>query len=286
MRPGPWSAQVLAQDSTATVSLTADSLASDSASMAGEELAGLVITAPGSQTPLPPRPTAGEPSSAMSWVFMAIAVLFFLTAVRFRKCPFIFKAMLSDLTVTRVRQNAFDETVNESSIIILLNIVWAVGAGICLWSALGLLIPADGTAYWSFTLPARPAAGIGICTGICAAYLLLMRAAYWVVGRVFSDRAPTSAWLRGADAANAIEALPLLLISLVLLCYPSFTFPLLIFASIIFIMGKIMFILKGFRIFFTHFSSWLLFLYYLCSLEIVPLIITAISAVALCGTLL
>ncbi|MDE5870106.1 MAG: DUF4271 domain-containing protein, partial [Muribaculaceae bacterium] len=57
-------------------------------------------------------------------------------------------------------------------------------------------------------------------------------------------------------------------------------------AAGVFILGKIMFIYKGFRIFFNQISSWMLFLYYLCSVEIVPLILTYFATLQLCSILL
>ncbi|MDE6338919.1 MAG: DUF4271 domain-containing protein [Muribaculaceae bacterium] len=50
--------------------------------------------------------------------------------------------------------------------------------------------------------------------------------------------------------------------------------------------GKIVFIYKGFRIFFQQLRSWLLFLCYLCSLEIVPLILAYLLAYQICVNLL
>ena len=49
------------------------------------------------------------------------------------------------------------------------------------------------------------------------------------------------------------------------------------------ILVKFVFIIKGFRIFFTESSLWVVFLYYLCSLEIVPMVITFGLACALLG---
>ena len=131
-------------------------------------------------------------------------------------------------------------------------------------------------------LPDNPAGGIAICSGVALLYMLLMQLAYWTVGYVFTDSAHARIWLKGANASTALMAMPFLVIALLMLCYPQWNETLLIIAAIIFILGKIIFIFKGFRIFFTRFSSWLLFLYYLCSLEIVPLVFTAVAAAVAC----
>jgi len=109
-----------------------------------------------------------------------------------------------------------------------------------------------------------------------------MLMAYWMVGNVFSDSKKTRLWVKGAAASTALETFLLFPVSLLMLIYPGWCGILLWIAAGVFIMGKIVFLYKGFRIFFAEISSWMLFLYYLCSLEIVPLILTFICAMLAC----
>ena len=266
-------------------SLPADSVAADTI-VAGEQLEGIVLVDT-STLPRQPEPQAGEPASAMSWVYLGLALLFCVIGLRFRNSPRFIHALFSDLSDTRMRHNAFDDTVNESTLMLLLNLLWIACTGIFLWSAVNIMIPPDISEAWSLKpIADRPAAGIGICAAVAALYLAGMQLAYWVVGYVFTDRGHARLWLKGANAPTALMSLPFLVLALVILCYPQWSAIILIIAASIFILGKIVFIFKGFRIFFTRFSSWLLFLYYLCSLEIVPLVITAFLAVAACEFLL
>lgn len=220
----------------------------------------------------------------MSWVFLGLGILFCIAALKFKNNTRYLKALLKDLTDVRVRQNIFDETVKETSFLILLNVLWVCCAGVLLWQGLLLLTPSE----WSsaFPLHGSSAAGIGICSGVAAVYLIILLVAYTVVGNVFSDSRRTLLWVKGAAASFALEAIFLFPLALVSICYAAWAKPVILISAGVFVLGKIVFIYKGFRIFFNQISSWMLFLYYLCSLEIVPLILTYLVALQLCSSLL
>lgn len=258
-----------------------DSLMRDTV-VAGEQLRGIVLQGP---QPLTPQMAAAEASglSEMSWVYLIFALLFFLAAIRFRKSPRYFKAELSDLVDTRMRQNLFDETVSETTLTLLLQLMWACCVGVFLWIWVRL---AASNPAWSLSVPDLPARGMGICAAVALIYEMAMQLAYWVVGNVFTDRERTASWLRGARAQNSLECIPFLPLALLAIGYPQWQYWIAIASLAVFVVGKLVFIYKGFRIFFTRLSSWLLFLYYLCSLEIVPLLISGTAAILLCGILL
>lgn len=261
----------------------ADSIAAaDSAawadSMRGNEMSGLILEDPVIVEVAPSVVTDG-----MSWIYGGLALLFCIVALYVRNSGRYFKALFSDLTDTRERHNVFDDTVKETSFLILLNILWAASAGVLLWQTLTLL---PQLPEYSFSIPDRPAPGIAICAGVSLAYVTAMMLAYWVIGNVFTDRRRTAMWLRGAGAANGIQAFVLFPTALLALTQPQWTSILLIIAAAAFLLGKIVFIFKGFRIFFNQISSWLLFLYYLCSLEIIPLILTYGLTLEICSRLL
>lgn len=106
------------------------------------------------------------------------------------------------------------------------------------------------------------------------------------MGNVFSDRQLTRLWVKGATALMGLQSFMFFPLALLSLCYAEWGGIILILAGIVFVFGKIQFIYKGFRIFFNQMSSWLLFLYYLCSLEIVPLILAYLAALQICSMLL
>ncbi|MDE6382124.1 MAG: DUF4271 domain-containing protein [Muribaculaceae bacterium] len=262
----------------------ADSIAADSVRTAkdipGEKKEGIILVNPasellGKETHLPRIHW-----SPMSWIYLALALLFCVVAIKFKGNSRYMKALMSDLTSTRIRPNAFDDTVRETSLLVLLNIMWVACAGVLLWKTLTLT--AGTLVQNSASLPDSPAAGIAICSGVAAVYLSLMTIAYLVIGNVFADRRQTQMWVKGAAAAYGLETFLLFPLVLLVLSYPAWNGTLLIIAGAVFIFGKIVFLYKGFRIFFTQISSWLLFLYYLCSLEIVPLILTYVAAWSAC----
>lgn len=219
-------------------------------------------------------------STGMSWIYVAFAALFCVVGLKFKGNAKYMRALLSDLTETRVRHNAFDDTVKETSLLVLLNIMWIACGGVMLWSLLNLTTGINPMG--SMGIPQRPALGMLICMGVAGVYLAILNLAYFTVGNVFADSKETKLWLKGSGASIGLETFLLFPIALLLLGYPEWSETLLILGGIVFGIGKIIFLYKGFRIFFAQISSWLLFLYYLCSLEVVPLILTYLAALWAC----
>lgn len=274
----------LAIDSIATDSL---GLAADSVDMVvpGEEMQGLVIINPLSAYRQDTKPESSINSTqGMSWIYLAIAVLFCVIGIKLKGSIGYIKALFSDLTDTRVRHNVFDDTVKETSMIILLNAMWVICAGIVLWIGIRNQFFSQ-EAGWSIGISLTGAQCIGLCILCAAIYLIAMMVAYWAVGNVFSDRRHSVLWLKGAASSLGLETFLMLPIALVALNYEAWSGVLFVLGVIVFIVGKIIFIYQGFRIFFAQISSWLLFLCYLCSLEIIPVIFTYGAAVALCTTI-
>lgn len=223
-------------------------------------------------------PAAGD---GLSWVFGVLALLFCVVCLKFKNSPAYIEKLFNDMTSIRMRNNVFDNTVKETSFMVILNVGWIVCGGILLWNAVengvGFFPPLqvgggpDGSLY-----------GVGICSGVCGCYLLFSIGAYWLAGNVFYDSKTTQLWINGATAGFGLETFTFLPLSLLSLCYPEWVEEVLIIVAIIFIICKIIFIYKGFRIFLRQNNSWLIFLYYLCSLEIIPLILAFVSARELC----
>lgn len=107
--------------------------------------------------------------------------------------------------------------------------------------------------------------------------------AYNVVGRVFSDSQHTWVWVRGFTAGTGLGAVAFFPLALLALAYPAYAPAIVAVGLATLILVKTVYVVKGFRIFFTESSSWVVFLYYLCSLEMVPLAMTFGLAVALLG---
>lgn len=201
-------------------------------------------------------------SAGLSWIMGGLLLLFLIIAIRFHNNSKYLGAMLKSAVEVRERGNVFDDTVRETSFVILLNLMWAVCVGILLFIFAGGSMGAPGAAV-----------GMGISIGLSVIYELFLGASYWVVGSVFSDHLHTRMWLRGFLSANGLTTLILFPVAMMALCYPANAAVAVDIGLIAVIIGKIIFIWKGFRIFFSQIGSWVLFLYYLCSLEIVPLVL-------------
>ena len=124
--------------------------------------------------------------------------------------------------------------------------------------------------------------GVWICTGMVGLYLGGMMLAYLIVGNVFSDSKLTRLWIKGASASTGLQAFLMFPLALLALTYVKWAGAVLIVGASVFVLGKIVFLYKGFRIFFTQISSGMLFLYYLCSLEVIPIILTYLATLWIC----
>lgn len=242
---------------------------------------------------LPEKSSQVGDGFGLSWILTGLILLFAIVAIRFSKNSKYVGAILRDATEVRERRNAFDDTVSETSFLIIVNLLWAVCAGIILSRAI-LIDPGSVGELWGASLPdIADAAQLRIntlttviCVGMMILYVALMSGAYALVGNVFYDGRHADMWLRGFLAANGLSVLLFFALALAALCYPQNSGMIAGIAILGFILTKIMFIIKGYRIFFAQISSWVLFLYYLCNLEIVPPVILYVASRWICRILI
>lgn len=219
------------------------------------------------------RERPGEESlsfTSSSWVLCPLLILFVIIAIRYRSNTRYVHALLQDMSSVRERSNVFDDTVRETSFLVLLNLLWIGSAGVLLCSGVG----------------GEGALEMGLCAGVVCIYTLLMMAGYYIFGQIFTDSRHAVMWTRGFSAGQGVGSLLLFPLALLDICYSQLSEIWVISGLIVLIIVKIVFIWQGFRIFFSQCDSLLLFLYYLCSQEIVPLLLTYVSAAYLCTHLL
>ena len=254
----------------------ADSLSqTDSISMQPEPEFAILLTPPQHPAPAPLRSDA---NNGVSFIIGALFILFLIIALRFRNNFKYVITIFSNLVETRTRGNIFDDTVRETSLIVLLNVLWCVCAGIIGYCVFQFLHPEMGGFHYR-------AVGMLLGMAIASVYSLFKWGVYASVGWIFSDRQHSELWVKGFSASQALMAPALFLTALVAICQPNTALEIGFISAGVFIMAKLVFIWKGYRIFFNQFSSWVLFLCYLCSLEIVPLILCYRCAVLLGETL-
>ena len=229
---------------------------------------GILLTPP----PAPsPRPGG---SIGVSFILSGLFLLFLIIALRFRNNIKYVVTMFRNLVETRTRHNVFDDTVRETSLIVMLNVLWCCCAGIIGFCVYQYLHPE--VVIWE-----HRAVGMLLGMAIAAVYILFMWGMYGAVGWIFSDGSHAEMWIKGFAASQALMAPAFFVTALLGICRPDIALDTGAVSAAVFILVKLVFLWKGFRIFFNQFSSWVLFLCYLCSLEIVPLILCYRCAVLL-----
>lgn len=221
------------------------------------------------ETPLERNLSPGDsyPLTAVLLAFIVAVVL------NYHHCSRMFKNIQEDLIGVRRRSNAFDDhTANElrASFVLILQL--------CVCQA--ILLYLHFRSHFGFE---------GIISGALGKTVLLTAglyafqvSAYFVVGAVFADKEATKLWLRGYNISSSVSSLFLILPTLIAVFYPPLTNAMIITALCLFLGVKMLFIVKGFRIFFDEIYSLLYFILYLCTLEIIPLIVIYAEVQLLC----
>ena len=222
----------------------------------------------------------------VSWTYLILFAAFFLVCIRVRGNFKFVGSFFRDLVEVRERENMFDATVRETSFIFLTLLLTGCSVGVLLRQAVALY--GESFAVWA-DIPdvggfvSGELASEAACMLLVCVYISVMWICYNVVGRVFSDDAHTWQWVRGFTAGTGLAAAVFFPLALLSLIYKEYSVAITLVALLMLILVKIIFIVKGFRIFFTESSLWVVFLYYLCSLEIVPLLITFGLACSMLG---
>ena len=182
---------------------------------------------------------------------------------------------------TRRRENLFeDHTVNETGILAALIANACIVQGFIIYFAVQLLQPQLAQALQSGVF-LHIASFCLIAAGFYIAQLLV----YKLIGFTFTDKVGSKLWIDGFKASQSFLGLLLLLVLVPLMLFPAGSKMLLIMAAVMYILARLIFIYKGFRIFYGSLSSCIYFILYLCAVEIVPLALVASVTVWVCVNL-
>lgn len=207
---------------------------------------------------MPLQRLPGYDSGVMTLVLATLLTVSF----NFRHYSSFIKSFTADIWSVRRRANIFDDpTVNERGVMMSLILLVNVAEASLIFSWM----------HSAGMLHGSPARGIAIAMAATVCYYLWQLAAYSIVGFTFAPKADKSQWLRGFNASQAMLGLTLILPALIALFYPGAAATMAVLGATLYIIARIIFIIKGFRIFHTGFSSLLYFILYLCALEITPL---------------
>lgn len=194
-------------------------------------------------------------------VIMLLGV-FMLMAVNVRHYTTFLKTFTHDLWQVRRRSNAFDErTLRETRITVSFVILVCVCEGIMLFS-----VPGEGLSRSCY-----PVLYIGLFSLLALVYYVFQLTAYYVVGKVFTGNIETGQWVKGFNASQALLGLALVIPALSVLFDPGLAYVMTMVSAGLYLVARFIFIIKGFRIFYTIPTSLIYFILYLCTLEIVPL---------------
>ena len=212
-------------------------------------------------------------------MLLVLAVIF-VTTVSYRKGYKYVADFFHNISSVRERQNLFeDHTVKETQI------MTALTANTCIFGAI-LLYIAYGFLYHPTEPAATPVFGfVAALSAFDALYHIAMLGLCWLLGFIFSDKLSTGLWLDGVKASASMLGVLLAPITFAILIFPAFVKTGLIMAIILYFLARIIVIYKAFRIFFNNLQSLLYFILYLCSVEIVPVVLSFAGAMDLCGIL-
>ena len=239
--------------------------AGDSALGKIDTLAVMEIPDGAEAQPFTRSPLHDTPSMALLLAGMLAVALSYHTGYKYIEN--FFHYMFS----TRRRENLFeDHTVNETGILTALIGNTCIVEGFLIFAAVRMLCPLLAPALQANVFP-----HIAIYCGIAVLFYVGQWLVYKVLGYTFSDKQGTKLWIDGFKATQAFLGLLLLPVLILLMLYPYHGKLLLSIAASLYLIARLVFIFKGFRIFYGNLSSILYFLLYLCAVEIVPLAILA-----------
>ncbi|MDE6249169.1 MAG: DUF4271 domain-containing protein [Paramuribaculum sp.] len=190
---------------------------------------------------------------------------FLLITLNFRHHATFVKTFAQDLLSVRRRSNAFeDHTLSETGALMSLILLACVSEGLLLFTA----FRPGGHLLWGGVSGA-----VAMMIVVAMIYYIWQVGVYSLLGYVFTDRVFARHLVRGFNASQALLGLVLAVPALAVTYRPSswgWVAP----GSIMFyFLVRGVFIYKGFRIFYINYFSSVYFIVYLCSLEIVPLIV-------------
>lgn len=173
----------------------------------------------------------------------------------------LIKSFSQDLWNVRDRENAFDNhTLNESRIIISLILILCVCEGIILMCL-------------NDTIISTPTVTLILMSACAFLFYIFQFCSYCIVGYTFTNRNYCRQWLRCFNASQSVLGIFLIIPVLILLFNPNYILSISIICLILYILSRIIFIIKGFRIFYHNLFSLIYFILYLCTLEIVPIVL-------------
>lgn len=194
----------------------------------------------------------------------AVLILFILIGFNARHIARLFSGFFTDVWSVRQRDNIFKEHVaSESNTMLLLTLQTSILEGVLIagYMARPGLPPSIGE--------------FALCSAFALGFNIFSIAACSTVGFTFTSRAMAAQWRRGLYASQAMLGMILLVPTVIVIVHPRASATGLAVGAVLYILARLLYIAKGFRIFYINLFSLLYFILYLCTLEIIPLLVIA-----------
>ena len=202
-----------------------------------------------------------------SWIISGVVILFLLISFRFRNNFKYIRNLLHETVDSARRRNMFQDTMRETTFLTLLILLTIGGSGLLLCSGVSYCSGSPSAANGEFP------SNLWYYLALTGGYFVAQWIAYICIGNTFTTPGDASRWLQGFKAGTALMGPILLPLALLGSFYPAALPYTLISALFIYFLSRLLFIFKGMRIFSARSTYFLLFLYYLCSVEIVPVLL-------------
>lgn len=209
---------------------------------------------------------------------MGLVILsFFFIAISFKGGYKYMANFAQHAFSVRRRQNAFeDHTMRETMMMLSLVANTCLMEGFLLYLGINEYLP-------DMKLQEHVFNAVGSLTLLCCGFFLVQTHLFYIIGYVFAkDREDTRLWLDGFKASQSILGLLLSPVVFISFIYPNTSTVMLNFAIFLYFCARLVFVSKGFRIFFNNFGSYVYFILYLCTVEIVPIFLMLAGAIYLC----
>ena len=240
-----------------------------------DTLAVMEVPAAGKALPFARSPLHDTPSMSLLLAGLLAVALCYHTGYKYIEN--FFHYMFS----TRRRENLFeDHTVNETSIQVALIANTCIVVGFLIYLAVLLLQPAMAGALQANVFP-----HVAAFCGLAALFYGVQWLVYKALGYTFLDKEGTKLWLDGFKATQSLLGLVLFPVLMLVMCYPSHGKVLIMVGGLLYLVIRLIFITKGYRIFYNNITSVFYFILYLCAVEIVPLVLLVKVTIWICGTL-
>ncbi len=190
---------------------------------------------------------------------------FLLITLNFRHHTTFVKTFAQDLLSVRRRSNVFeDHTLSETGVLMSFILLACLSEGLLFFTA----FRPEVSMLWGGVSGA-----VAMMTLVALGYYLWQVGVYSLLGYVFTDRVFARQLVRGFNASQALLGLALAVPSLAVTYSPSSWGWVAPVSIILYFLVRSVFICKGFRIFYVNCFSLVYFIVYLCTLEIVPVIV-------------